>query len=58
MEGGRGYLRRGKKIGYERFESVRGECVRVKLLEHHHGYFKVNMLWPWQGCRNLFVMKG
>ena len=21
------YLRRGKKIGYERFESVRGECV-------------------------------
>ena len=28
---GRGYLSRGKKIGYERFESVRGECVRVNL---------------------------
>ncbi len=35
VEGGRGYLRRGKKIGYERFENVRGECASVKLLEHH-----------------------
>ena len=25
-EWGRGYLRRGKRIGVERFESVRGEC--------------------------------
>jgi hypothetical protein len=29
--GGRGYPRRGKRIGGERFESVRGECSRVKL---------------------------
>jgi hypothetical protein len=29
--GGRGYLRRGKKIGYENFESVRGECASVKV---------------------------
>ena len=30
----RGYLRRvwrGKKIGYERFESVRGDCSSVKI---------------------------
>jgi hypothetical protein len=29
--GGRGYLRRGKKIGGKRFESVMGECASVKL---------------------------
>ncbi len=29
MEWGRGYLRRGKRIGDERFESVRGERVIV-----------------------------
>ena len=26
---GRGYLRRGKRIGDKRFESVRGECTIV-----------------------------
>ena len=31
MERGRGYLRRGKRIGDERFDSVRGECESVKL---------------------------
>jgi hypothetical protein len=29
--GGREYLRRGKRIGYERFESVRGECERMSV---------------------------
>jgi hypothetical protein len=29
--GGRRYLRRGKEIGDERFDSVRGECPNVKL---------------------------
>ena len=29
--GGKGYLRRVKKIGYERFDSVRDECASVKL---------------------------
>jgi len=29
--GGRGYLRRGKWIGDERFVSERGECASVKL---------------------------
>ena len=33
--GGRGYLRRREKIGYERFEIVRGECASVKMYEHH-----------------------
>ncbi len=26
---------RGKKIGYERFESVRGECSSVKIQDRH-----------------------
>jgi hypothetical protein len=32
---GRGYLRRGKRIRTERVESVRGECVMLKLYVHH-----------------------
>ena len=40
--GGRGYLRRGKKIGYKRFESVRGECVSVKFGYRSTIYVMVN----------------
>ena len=29
--GGRGYLRRGKMVGYERFESVRTEFPKVNI---------------------------
>jgi hypothetical protein len=31
VEWGKGDLRRGQRIGDERFESVRGKCVNVKI---------------------------
>jgi hypothetical protein len=53
---GRGYLRRGKWIGGERFVSGRGECVCVKDPDPLHDWRPCSSRAPWQRwgtCRLL-----